>query len=378
MALNDLAAVDALIGEARVIGFAEYGHLQPEGLAFRNRLFQHLVQSRGVTALAAETSFVESIAADDYVLGHGPDLPSAEAVHGAFSWSPLVAEENRRLLEWMRAYNAAHPAARPLRFLGIDLTGYRPDEDLFGRARRGADIALAYAAGLEPQAAPEFRRRLEPGLSRFTRSKYATLSVEERDALTVALRDLESLFDQRRPRWVVQTSSLEYERAHRSLRVALQHDADFRTDAHGGSAAREAAMAENLRWALEQQGRGGRILVFASFDHLTKGPNPRFEEEQLGAHLTEEWGEDYVAIGSYWLRNPAEHPRPTMKHARLDAGERADELLRPAAMGRTNAISFLDLRSRPVDARWLTGRGIRSSFFDAMIILQVHEAAPRW
>lgn len=372
--LRELRALDAVIGKARVIGLAEYAHQQPECLELRNRLFEYLVKSHGVTAIAAETSFIKGIPADDYVLGRATGKPGQEAVHGMFSWSPHVADENRQLLEWMRRYNEASPSARKLRFYGIDLTGYRPSADIYEHARESADRALAYATRFEPRIAGALLRRLESGLARFTRSAYAKLSPAERDALTGALRDLSSLFEQRRPLWAGQTSTLEYERAYRSVQVSLQHDADFRASAQSAepNSLREAAMAANLRWVLEQEGPAGRVLLFASFDHLTRGPNPDFHGQQLGAQLATMLGEDYVAMGSYWLRDRAELTRPG------DAGVLADELLRPVAERLPHPLSFLDMRARPADERWLTGQGTRASFFDAVVFLRVNGKPPQW
>lgn len=372
--LQDLSALDGVIGKARVIGFSEYAHQQPECLELRNRLFEHLVSSHGVTAIAAETSYVRSIPADDYVLGRGPAAAPREAVHGVFAWSPHVADENRHLLEWMRAYNAANASGRKLRFYGIDLTGYRPGKDVFEHARESADLALAYVAKLEPQAARTLRRRLEPGLAHFTRATYARLSPVERDALTAALNDLANLFAERQSQWLKRTSPLEYGRAHRSLQISLQHDRDFRASAQPGGAintAREVAMADNLRWVLEQEGPSGRVLLFASFDHLTRGPNPDFHDGQLGAHLARMLGNDYVAIASYWLRERAELTSPG------DAGALADEILRPVAARLSYPLGLLNLRSRPFDSRWSHRNGT-PSFFDAVLFLDVKKSAPRW
>lgn len=366
-------AISAVIGNARVIGFAEFAHLQPECLAFRNELLKYLVLSNGVTAIAAETSFVDGIAVDDYVQGRTSTLPEAELTHSVFTWAPMPVAENRELIEWIRTYNARPETRRPVRFYGVDLTGYRPGQDLYQRARRTADAALAYAASLEPLATRSLSARLEPGLANFTKTGYATLSVQQRDALTAALGDLESLFRHRRKEWIEKTTALAYARALRSVVVARQHDADFRQDpdARWIGTARDAAMADNVMWALEQQGTDSRILLFASLNHLTKGPNEAYANEQLGARLRARLGAHYVAIGSYWdIKTQSQQPRS-------GASGFAEPLLATIARRVRHPTFLLDLRQRPADPRWMSQRDA-GTFFDAMLFLDARVEAPEW
>ena len=53
--------------------WGEAMHDTHEHLAFRNRLFEFLVEQMGFTAIAVETGYSESVAADDYVcrIWHG-------------------------------------------------------------------------------------------------------------------------------------------------------------------------------------------------------------------------------------------------------------------------------------------------------------------
>lgn len=373
---NNAAAWQALAGiagSARVIGFAEAAHMQPEYLRLRNAFFEYLVQSAGVTAIAAETSYIKSIEVDDYVQGKGPEPATAETIHRVFSWAPLAATENRELIEWMRAYNARPATKRSIRFYGIDLTGYRPGEDLYQQARVAVDAALAYVGELDRPAAAALAARLEPALGSFNKSGYARLSPLQRDALTSALVDLENLFGQRRAEWLSKTQPLQYQRALRSAILARQHDADFRADpeGRGSSSAREVAMADNVQWVLEQEGAQGRILLFASGNHLTKGPNAPYRNEQLGAQLHHLLGKNYVAIGSYW-RDPAAHGEGK------DQGPVLALLLRSIAE-RVAAPNFLiDLRNRPQDPRWTPAGAGAAAFFDAMLFLQPRVQPHQW
>jgi erythromycin esterase len=363
-----MRALDRIIGTAHVVGLAEFAHLQPECLELRNRLFEHLVEAAGFTAIAAETSFTRSIAVDDYVLGHGDARPTQSLVHDVFSWSPHAVTENGALIEWMRAHNALPSTKRKIRFYGIDLTGVRPRLDLYEHAREGVDAALAYVARLDPKAAVGLSRRLQPGLARFNNAEYATMSTEERAGLTVALAELNELIVSSRDDWLERTTPLEYQRARLSIRVGLQHDANFRADPQGrrAGADRDAAMAANLEWVLEQEGRGGRVLLFASLNHLTKGPNEYYGDAQLGIRIASRLRGGYAVIGTYWPR------------AVPDATTSVDSLLRPIATSIDSPLAFLDLRSRPPDARWRSARGPADSFVDAVVFVRPTTDAYSW
>src|SRR5262245_7182829 len=94
----DLQPLKKIIGTSRVVAFGEGMHATHEYLAFRNRLFEFLVERMGFTSIAAETGYTESIAADDYVLGRRADR--REAAGAVFSWASAPSAENAQLLDW--------------------------------------------------------------------------------------------------------------------------------------------------------------------------------------------------------------------------------------------------------------------------------------
>src|SRR5690242_9528570 len=81
----DLEPLRNIIGDSRLVGFGEGMHNTHEFWAFRNRLFAYLVEELGFTAIALETGYLESIAADDYVQGKPVD--GDVAAQAVFSWS---------------------------------------------------------------------------------------------------------------------------------------------------------------------------------------------------------------------------------------------------------------------------------------------------
>src|SRR3954451_24192621 len=55
----DLVPIEKMIGDARIVGIGEFVHAGAEPLIFRNRLFKHLVEHKGFTAIGIESGIVE-------------------------------------------------------------------------------------------------------------------------------------------------------------------------------------------------------------------------------------------------------------------------------------------------------------------------------
>jgi erythromycin esterase len=67
---KDLAPIEKMIGNAKIVAVGEFVHAGAEPLIFRNRMFKHLVEHYGFTAIAIESGVVEGRLLNDYVT-HG-------------------------------------------------------------------------------------------------------------------------------------------------------------------------------------------------------------------------------------------------------------------------------------------------------------------
>lgn len=312
-----LPVLDEIVGDARVVGLGEGTHGAHEFLALRNEVFKYLVEKRGFTAIATETPFLEGTCIDDAISGLG--ALSANHWRDVESWTDPAVAENRELLEWMRNYNARGGARRPIHFYGLDMTGARSGA-AWPRAnpRRGVDAALEYVSRVEAPLGEAFKARMEAGLAAFIGPNYepSVKPQADKDALTAALADLLALFDRRRTKWIHVGGAESYARARQHVVNAQFLDGDFRTGTgwgskagiRGESGARDASMATNLKWALDQEGPQGRILAFAHDGHVGKGPQfreptPDLVSPSMGSHfllMVQATGAaPYVSIGTF-------------------------------------------------------------------------------
>jgi erythromycin esterase len=358
----DLQPLGAMIGDARIIGFGEGMHDTHEYLAFRNRLFEFLVEEMGVTAIGLETGATEALAADDYVLGRADASMGVYA--SVFSWaSGEATQESQQLLDWMRSYNQRPTTRRPLRVYGLDLTGGRSGR--FTDARLAPDAMLAYLERVDAKLAKTLRKTLDPALPKFNAAGYASLQRSARDALTGAFADAIGAFEREHLNWVAASSAFDYHRAYQQAVVSRQLDMGFRNShGHNPQSQRDASMARNALWALEREGPQGKLLVFAYVGHIKKSVTPA-DSGSLGAYLHELVGSQYFVIGSLFNQGAVgtagidEWPMPLSDPSTLNAALRA---------GAGRDLFYVDTRRLPTEgplADWVDrGEPLRHHYFE--------------
>jgi len=310
---NDLPPIARMIGDAKIVGLSEGIHAAAEPLVFRNRLFKHLVEHVGFTAIAMESGIVESRVLNEYVTQGKGDLDSV--LRRGFSNGFDTFRQNGELIRWMRAYNARLPPdAVKVQIFGLDVPGSPGNFD----AERGPDTALEsaldYLRVVDTQAASQLQPRVEallPVLKGI--NGYGDLKASERDALTAAIADLVSLLERQRFVYIEKSSRDDFDWAERAAIGARQTDTWFRRMPLGwkledgfewtryAMQVRDRTMADNLDWVRSRLGSRGRILVFAAAAHLASTvvqvPTQHMREMvPLGSYVKDRFGSDFVNI----------------------------------------------------------------------------------
>lgn len=388
---DDLAPLAASVGSARVIALGEPGHGAHQPLAFRNRLFRYLVKHDGVTAIALETSFTESRAIDDFVMGGGGD--AATLTRRNLSWGFGRYEENVRLVQWMRDYNGHARAGRKLHFYGIDMSGGgdRGDYSHPGIALRSVIGFLRTAA---PDSSRSLLKRIAPQLQLMERVGYWQMALHHPRSLEAVLESLRQYFEANGSALRHASSRADYDWAAQSLVVAGQLSEYLRlqTAPEGQSTnigpldyrednVREAAMATNVLWALHEEGQDARLLVFAHDAHVMNGRSRggmwRVYKEapvMMGARLRARLDGGLLIIGMLAAHNgqglPVDRPLPGSVEATLDGlGIPLFALDLRGARGSGHAIAWLEKR-RPVRANFDTQMDVvPARAFDVLVFM---------
>jgi erythromycin esterase len=305
---SDLLSLGSAIGAAHVVAFGEPMHGAHEPLAFRNRLFRFLVERKGFTAIALESGFTESISARPFIEGGEGDAETA-ARTGLSGWLSRYVE-NRELIQWMRDYNATASSTghRRIRLYGIDLTdGARPSGP--GLA---INSALTFLSRADPTTAQKIRDSSSDSLPGIDASEFGPLSAAARAEFDTSIKALAKAMQRSRKSLIAHSSAEEYRWALHNLDVARQLAKCLPLTPSGEVNAsawipavicRDYGMADNVQWARENEGRQGRLLVFAHDGHVMSWKedgrrlaNVREKPPVMGFHLRRVYGKDLYII----------------------------------------------------------------------------------
>jgi erythromycin esterase len=346
---SDLDLFRKIVGDARVVALGESTHGTREFFLAKHRLLEYLVRRLGFSVFAIEANQVAVQTTNRYVLG-GPGT-AREAIRVMFAvWN---TEEMEALVEWMRGYNASHPA-RPIRFVGYDMQDHR----------RPADTLRAFLERREPSLIASFDHLLgeyraqrswsTPQIADTTRSRWRVnaerLWQDVGARRTAWLTDSRTDADSANVEWAVQSANL--------LRQAALGNETLNVPD------RDSLMAANLGWVLQVLAPGERAVVWAHDIHVSAGGDAKlsfYNGATMGAQLRRMFGDAYRRFslvtyeGSYSAtRGLTDYTM--IKAAALPAPSGSLEKALHRVVRPANTVGLIvDLRSSRgnADARWL-------------------------
>jgi erythromycin esterase len=272
---DDLQPLKKIIGDARLVSLGEATHGTREFFQMKHRMLEFLVGEMGFNIFAIEATMPESFDINEYVLTGKGD--PAKALSALYFWT-WDTEEVLNMIEWMRQYNADARHAKKVKFYGFDMQF----------APRAAKVTLAYLRKANPDQAKRVQSTLDalypPILSPgdYPKSRQDAFATD----LTEILKDL----DQNKESYIQHTSQEEWARARLHARI-LQQCLELK--AKNSSAVRDKAMAENIRWIMEHEAPGSKMVVWAHNYHVSRPQNGG----TMGSHLSRAFGPQMVVLG---------------------------------------------------------------------------------
>ena len=394
---TDLDPLRDRLADARIVGLGEASHGSREFFQCKHRLFRYLVTELDARAFTLEASLPEVRAIDRYVRsepaatadesGDEPrdgeatsdgtasdgetsqrvttDAPTTagDALRELHIW-PWKAASVRRLIEWLRSYNAGRPAAEQVRVYGFD-----------SQYTTGAVAELtAFFERADPTALSEYDEQLQRVDDDGTPAVRDERRAERIAAIESVVEPLRDLLDANENRYADRTSPAAVERARRDLTV-LRGAGDYRECYEEGSVTgsdvdpdalerairvRDRRMADNVEWITDRT--DGQVVCWAHDAHLNREMH-RIRGRDVaapsaGSWLAETYGDDYLAVGfsagrlgframgpgedGWELRDWAVEPPAGTIDAALDRGLDGD------------APAVVDCRAASRELDWLT------------------------
>jgi erythromycin esterase len=331
---DDLAGLDRLIGDARIVALGEASHGTAEFFQMKHRLLEYLVEKKDFTVFAIEGNWPEAQFADRFIKTGEGDTASALAAMYFWTWQ---TEEVSALLHWMRTYNAMRRDRSVLSFTGFDMqypnVAMKRVIDFLDRtssANRNAVRALY--DGME---------KLDKPGSEITAQEYTRLA----DGASKAL----DLIEAQREVLVIASTSEQYRDLRQAARIVRQA-----LEMRAGILERDRAMAENVRWLVEEEFPGHKIVLWAHNGHV--GTHIGGSERSLGDHLRDRYGDQMAIIG--FASHHGEVRAIRTKDGRVQRGGPVAMPLAPASKFSVEALFqetglphfILDLRYLPKDS----------------------------
>ena len=293
---DDLAALDPIVGDARIVALGEASHGTAEFFRMKHRLFEYLVEKKGFTVFAFEANWPVVEIADRYVkTGEGSAAAALKEI-GFWVWA---TEEVRDLIEWMRAYNAVPGRRKLLSFTGFDMQAPGPAAkcviDAFNRL--GAPDAETVKRLYDGTG--DMYLRMDPLLLDPSKA----LPDAEKARLRANVAEALKLVEQNREALLRTMTAAEYARVRQCAAVVVQGSLPGVVKGRDiiGSAtmfnARDEAMARNVKWLAEEAFAGEKIVLWAHNGHIAGMSFAPGLVKVMGEHLRQTFGDRMRVLG---------------------------------------------------------------------------------
>ncbi|MGB7762283.1 MAG: erythromycin esterase family protein [Bryobacteraceae bacterium] len=273
----DMAPLAARLKDARVVAMGEATHGTREFQQFKFRMFQFLVQNLGFTVFGIEANWPEALSVNEYLLGGKGD-----PVEG-LGFRVWQTEEVLEMVRWMRQYNQDPAHTRKLKFCGFDM-----------QTPRLAEVnVLEYLRRVDPEYRETAAQTFAVLGSWGENQAYENAPAEVKRRTAASLAAILGRFDERKREYIRQSSQEEFAMARQNMAIVKQAEVKIGNQNEIGRASRDRAMAENVKWILDREPPGTKIMLWAHNGHVAaEGDHP-----PMGAHLREIFGEQAVLCG---------------------------------------------------------------------------------
>ena len=270
---GDLMPLKQIIGDVRIVALGEATHGTREFFLMKHRLLEFLVEEMGFTSFAIEATWPESNRVNDYIrTGQGDP---AALLAGLYFWT-WNTQEVLDMILWMRQN-------------GVSFHGF--DMQFPAMAMENVE---AYVAEVDTANQGTYKTLLD-GFRPFAHdpASYDAVSPTTQDFIKNQLQQVHDMMTARRLIYEERSSVEKFAYALQSARV-LQQGEHLYSGRDDVTDVRDAYMAENVSWILDQEGPNAKIVLWAHNFHVGVDP---VGARTMGSHLRQEYQDGMVIVG---------------------------------------------------------------------------------
>ena len=280
--LDDLLPLQSSIGNARIVAMGEETHGTREFFQLKHRMLEFLVERMGFTIFGIEANWPESLVVNDYVLDGNGD--PEQALAGLYFWT-WNTQEVLDLIQWMRRYNQDPSHVKKVKFFGFDMQ----------ETRVAVTNVEVYLKTVDPEKANIAFAVLAPLSDAAGEREYANKSEQFRKNIAEGINSLLARFDAEKKLYVGKSSAEAWLRARHNLEIVQQAERMNSAGPIGRYSVRDRSMAENVKWILDNEAPGSKIMLWAHNAHVSVLPS--VITDPMGMTLRGTYGKEMVVCG---------------------------------------------------------------------------------
>jgi len=277
---KDLQPLRELIGTAHLVALGEATHGSREFFKLKHRILEFLVNEMGFTVFGIEASLPEAFYINEYVLTGKGDPEKALSSFYNWVWN---TEEILDMIEWMRSYNADPLHVKKVKFYGFDMQS----------ASLAVKTVLNDIRKIDPHKAAELEKPLGILANPFTAADFVSLPLDKKEEASKAIKSILRLFKEHKPEYLRYMTDSEWDIMYQYAVVVAQH-IESKINATGfinlDPSVRDKAMAGNIRWILDHEGKGSKMVIWAHNLHVATTTT-------MGSELRKMFGNDMFVFG---------------------------------------------------------------------------------
>jgi len=276
---DDLQPLKKLIGSAHLVALGEATHGTREFFQLKHRMLEFLVSEMGFTVFGIEATMPEAFDVNEYVLTGKGD--PAKALASLYMW-PWNTEEVLDMIKWMRSYNADALHTEKVKFYGFDMQS----------SARAVKVTLENLRKLDPLQAEALEKPLAVLSNPFIAPDFVFLPKDEKEKAAAAMSSILRIFDEHKQDYINRRSASEWAVMRQHAVIIAQHIESQmnKTNYNIDPAVRDKSMAENIRWTIDNEGPGTKMVIWAHNGHVATNST-------TGKNLLRMFGNDMVVFG---------------------------------------------------------------------------------